>query len=60
MPDQIKDHINSISVLFEKVEHGTPSGIDNYVSVHGGVILYNKNANPKYKKLDNLATRIKN
>ena len=46
-----KKMINEISVLFESVEHGTPSGIDNYVSIHGGLILFNKNKEPKYRDL---------
>jgi mevalonate kinase len=36
---------------FEAVEHGNPSGIDNYISVNGGVILYNKTKEPRFKKL---------
>ena len=50
---QTKDLINDISVLFESVEHGNPSGIDNFVSVHGGLILFNKTKNPKFKSLLN-------
>lgn len=39
---QTKEIINSLAYLFECVEHGTPSGIDNFVSVHGGLIVFNK------------------
>jgi mevalonate kinase len=42
------------------VEHGTPSGIDNYISVHGGVIIYNKTKEPRFTKLVNSAFNIKN
>ena len=43
--------INECSVVFEKVEHGNPSGIDNFVTVYGGVILYNKTKDPKFRRL---------
>lgn len=56
---EIKEKINSISMQFEKVEHGNPSGIDNYVSVNGGVILYNKNKSPRFQKLEKSASNIK-
>lgn len=42
LDNETKELINAISVLFESVEHGNPSGIDNFVSVHGGLILFNK------------------
>lgn len=41
------------------MEHGNPSGIDNYVSVNGGVILYNKNKQPKFKQLHTAAENLK-
>jgi filamentous hemagglutinin family protein len=42
LSQEMKEKINNISMQFEAVEHGNPSGIDNYISVNGGVILYNK------------------
>jgi mevalonate kinase len=44
---------------FEAVEHGTPSGIDNYISVHGGVILYNRTREPRFTQLPKSAARLK-
>lgn len=44
---------------FQAVEHGTPSGIDNYISVHGGVILYNKNKEPRFSNLPNAAYNLR-
>lgn len=28
---------------FEKIYHGTPSGIDNYIATYGNLLLFNKN-----------------
>lgn len=45
--------INHLSKVFEKVEHGQPSGIDNFVSIYGGMVLFNKSKNPPFKLIDN-------
>ena len=37
-----------MSKIFEGVEHGTPSGIDNYVATYGGMVLYNNSKNPPF------------
>jgi mevalonate kinase len=34
------------------VEHGRPSGIDNFVSVYGGMVLFNKNRSPPFKLIE--------
>lgn len=37
-----------MSFELEKIYHGTPSGIDNFVATYGGLVLYNKlSENPK-------------
>ena len=36
------EEISSAAFEAEKVVHGTPSGIDNAVSTHGGVVIYEK------------------
>lgn len=59
LTSDLKEDINGISMQFEAVEHGTPSGIDNYISVHGGVILYNKTREPRFTKLPHSAAHIK-
>jgi mevalonate kinase len=46
-----KEKINELSFEFESVEHGNPSGIDNFVSIHGGLILFNKKKEPKFECL---------
>jgi mevalonate kinase len=40
--------VNRISKLFERVEHGNPSGVDNYLSTFGGVVLYNNSKSPPF------------
>lgn len=52
--------INSLAYLFECVEHGTPSGIDNFVSVHGGLIVFNKLKQPRFRLLKGAAEKLKN
>ena len=43
--------INELSFGFEEVEHGSPSGIDNFVSVYGGVIVYNRLKQPRFRRI---------
>ena len=43
--------INDMSKLFESVEHGTPSGIDNFVSTFGGLVKFNNSKNPPFLKI---------
>ena len=47
-----KSIINHISKIFEKVEHGQPSGIDNFVSIYGNMVLFNRSKNPPFKLID--------
>ena len=46
-------------MLFESVEHGNPSGIDNFVSIHGGLILFNKSKEPKFRHLKQAGCTVK-
>ena len=57
--EEMKNTINDISVVFQSVEHGTPSGIDNFVSVYGGIILFNKERKPKFKILNQMTEKFK-
>lgn len=59
LDSQDKNNINKISFLFESVEHGNPSGIDNFITVNGGAIVYNKQKDPKFKKLNISAINLK-
>ncbi len=45
--------MNHLSKVFEKVEHGKPSGIDNFVSIYGGMVLFNKAKNPQFQNIQN-------
>jgi mevalonate kinase len=47
------EEVNRVSKILEKVEHGTPSGIDNFVSTYGGLILYNNSKQPQFEKIEN-------
>ena len=44
---------NKMSKIFEKIEHGTPSGIDNFVATYGGLVLFNNSKNPQLEKINN-------
>ncbi|KAL4466803.1 hypothetical protein ABPG74_010400 [Tetrahymena malaccensis] len=35
--------VNQIAFNFEKIYHGTPSGIDNYIATYGNLLVFNKN-----------------
>jgi mevalonate kinase len=37
-----KDLINQIAYEFERIYHSNPSGVDNYVSCNGGLVIFNK------------------
>lgn len=47
-----KDLINKYAHEAEKIFHGKPSGIDNTISVYGGVLKYMKGSPPKIEQLD--------
>ena len=51
------DRIWSYTNFIEKIYHGSPSGCDAAVSIHGGIIFYKKGIPPKMmelKKLDKI------
>jgi mevalonate kinase len=48
--------VNKLSKLFEKVEHGNPSGVDNYLATFGGVVLYNNSKNPPFTPIRDPST----
>ena len=43
--------INRMSKIFECVEHGTPSGIDNFVATYGGMVLFNNSVDPPFRAI---------
>jgi mevalonate kinase len=45
-PDAARSIIDEYSYYSEMLLHGTPSGIDNAVSSHGGALLFTKNVVP--------------
>lgn len=36
--------VNAIAFQYERIYHSNPSGVDNYVSCYGGLVLFNKNS----------------
>jgi len=47
LTDEDKDVINNWAFQGERIIHGTPSGVDNTVSVHGGVIQFKRGEDVK-------------
>lgn len=41
-----KPLINKISLEYEKIYHAKPSGLDNYISLNGGLVVYNRVSEP--------------
>ncbi|KRX05108.1 Ribosomal protein S5 domain 2-type fold [Pseudocohnilembus persalinus] len=37
-----QDLVNKISFDLEKIYHGNPSGIDNYIATYGGLVIFNR------------------
>lgn len=37
--------------MMEHVEHGNPSGVDNFVAVHGGIVKFNNSQSPHFLRL---------
>lgn len=46
-----KELINKYAYEAEKISHGKPSGIDNTISVYGGLLKYVKGSPPRIEKL---------
>jgi len=42
IPPDVAEEVNRWAFISEKVLHGTPSGVDNSVSVFGGALAYTK------------------
>ena len=42
IPPDVSEEVNRWAFISEKVLHGTPSGVDNSVSVFGGALAYTK------------------
>ncbi|MEM4208590.1 MAG: mevalonate kinase, partial [Candidatus Bilamarchaeaceae archaeon] len=47
-----KKQINDFAYEGEKVFHGSPSGIDNYMATYGGFLLFKKGENGLQKQLE--------
>jgi len=47
-----KNLINKYAYEAEKISHGKPSGIDNTISVYGGILKYMKGPPPKIEQLN--------
>lgn len=43
--------VNDIAFQYERVYHSNPSGVDNFVSVNGGLVIFNRNST-EMKKLN--------
>jgi mevalonate kinase len=48
-----KEQISMLAFEGEKIIHGTPSGVDNNVSTHGGIMRYQKKEGFQRYKLEN-------
>ena len=49
IPTGVAEEVNRWAFISEKVLHGTPSGVDNSVSVFGGALAYTKSGFPGKK-----------
>jgi len=49
IPPDVAEEVNRWAFVSEKVLHGTPSGVDNSVSVFGGALAYTKSGFPGKK-----------
>lgn len=49
IPSGVAEEVNRWAFVSEKVLHGTPSGVDNSVSVFGGALAYTKSGFPGKK-----------
>jgi mevalonate kinase len=49
IPSDVAEEVNRWAFISEKVLHGTPSGVDNSVSVFGGALAYTKSGFPGKK-----------
>lgn len=38
----LKEFVNAIAFRFERIYHGTPSGIDNHIASYGNMLVFNK------------------
>lgn len=47
-----KKQINDFAYEGEKVFHGSPSGIDNYMATYGGVLLFKRGENALQKQIE--------
>jgi mevalonate kinase len=43
--------VNTIAFEYERVYHSNPSGVDNYVSCNGGLVVFNRTSKD-YKRLE--------
>lgn len=50
-PDASHQALYDLSMVGETAFHGTPSGIDSHLAVHGGVVRFTRGANPEALQL---------